>query len=286
MALSQSGQQKAKFGDKAFFAIAALLAFGTYFFVFRLSGGGSVRDDALASLRNFLPLAVLTLAVRPVILRYVRPLNATPQLAAHLTLAMVFSFLWYWLLMVMIGLSGGRGLTEFRVQPFFDDPAFSWQLLQGAMVYTTITALTFMRATEREAASIAAAQASDIFERGDRADSPVRTERGNLQRYLIRRGEDILPVEVDSIISIEGADDYAEVISLSGRHLLRCTLKKLEESLDGGRFVRVHRSRIVNMNRLVRAEPAGGGRLILHMESGEAVHTSRSGAKAILDRTM
>lgn len=271
MATTSPARSRSGFNDRAFLGIAALLAFGTYFIVFRLSGSGTVLDDALASLRNFVPLALLTLALRPVLLRYVRSLEPAAQLTAHLALGTAFSALWYWLLMVMIGLWSGGGFTRFEVRPFFDDPAFAWQMLQGAAVYTTITAVTFMRETNREAvlASVPA------------LDPAQPREKPALQRYLVRRGEDIMPVDVADIITIEGADDYAEVVSASGRHLVRATLSALEHNLDGSSFVRVHRSRIINLRRLVRAEPAGGGRLLLHMENGEVVHSSRAGAKAM-----
>ncbi|HZG47768.1 MAG TPA: LytTR family DNA-binding domain-containing protein [Allosphingosinicella sp.] len=270
-----AGSRRA-FDDRAFLGIAAILAFGTYFVVFRLTGSGTAVDDAFASLRNFIPLALLTLAVRPVLLRHVRHLAPTSQLAAHLALGTAFSALWYWLLMVMIGLWSGGGLTSFEVRPFFDDPAFAWQMLQGAAAYTAITAVTFMRETEREAA----------LPSPPSSDTTQVSQKPSLQRYLVRRGEDIMPVDVGDIIAIEGADDYAEVVSASGRHLVRATLAALENSLDGSSFVRVHRSRIINLRRLVRAEPAGGGRLLLHMENGHVVHSSRAGARAMRELTI
>ena len=39
--------------------------------------------------------------------------------------------------------------------------------------------------------------------------------------------------------SITGADDYAEVATLQGRHLVRLSLSEFEKSLDGDRFIRV-----------------------------------------------
>jgi DNA-binding LytR/AlgR family response regulator len=48
----------------------------------------------------------------------------------------------------------------------------------------------------------------------------------------------------------------------------------------------VHRSRIVNVERIERAEPAGGGRLLLHMEGGETIVASRAGSRLLRDRVI
>ncbi|HET7316321.1 MAG TPA: LytTR family DNA-binding domain-containing protein, partial [Sphingomicrobium sp.] len=102
----------------------------------------------------------------------------------------------------------------------------------------------------------------------------------------IRTGDEMQPIDVGSIISIRGADDYAEVSTLGGTHLVRMTLTEFEQSLDPQRFIRVHRSRIVNVERVVRAEPAGGGRLLLHMQNGEAIPASRAGSRLLRDRVL
>ena len=64
------------------------------------------------------------------------------------------------------------------------------------------------------------------------------------------------------------------------------TLGEMEETLDPAVFVRIHRSRIVNLDHVDRAEPAGGGRLLLHMDNGEVVSTSRGGAQELKSRAI
>jgi DNA-binding LytR/AlgR family response regulator len=64
------------------------------------------------------------------------------------------------------------------------------------------------------------------------------------------------------------------------------TLAEFEKSLDPAQFIRVHRSRIVNVDRIERAEPAGGGRLLLHMQDGEAIPASRTGSRLLRDRVI
>jgi len=64
------------------------------------------------------------------------------------------------------------------------------------------------------------------------------------------------------------------------------TLAEFEATLDPARFMRVHRSRIVNLDYVLRAEPAGAGRLLLYMKNGETVSTSRTGARSLKTRVI
>lgn len=263
-----------RLGAPAFYGLALLLVFLAYFIVFALKGPGGWTAHALASLINLAPLVLLAPAVEAVTVRLLLPRGPFVQLAAHVVLAPLFSLLWYWLMMVFIGLSVADSPTRFDVRPFFSDTATSWQLLQGVTIYALLAALAALRARP--------ALPDFVVSR----DEGEALQSAALSRYFIRQGEDILPVDVSQIVSIAGADDYTEVATLAGRHLVRMTLAEFEKALDGEGFIRVHRSRIVNLARIVRAEPAGGGRLLLHMEDGEAVPTSRAGAKLLRDRTL
>ena len=264
-----------RLGDSGFAAIAAASAFSAYAAVFLIVGASAtLADAAISSLTNLVPLLVLALAARSLILRFASGARPARQIAVHLLLAPAFSLLLYWLLMVLIGVRTGSSLTEFAVRAFFPGPAVAWQLLQGLTLYAMVAALTCLRAQAELPSFVVAA--------GTQPD----TKEPGLTRYFIRRGEDIYPVDASRIVSIAGADDYAEVATLDGRHLVRTTLAEFEASLDPARFLRVHRSRIVNTDRIVRAEPAGGGRMLLHMEDGEMVQASRAGSRLLRERVI
>lgn len=68
--------------------------------------------------------------------------------------------------------------------------------------------------------------------------------------------------------------------------LVATRLVEFEAALDPKRFVRVHRSAIVNLDRLVRADGSGGGRMLLHMAAGPPVAASRAGARALRERLL
>jgi hypothetical protein len=222
---------------------------------------------------NTVPVVVFGSAARRAIVNRLigRPLPV--QMVGHAALAAAYALLAYWLLVVLLGLKEGRSPLQFMVEPF-STRAMSWQLLENVTTYAVIACVTYLQARPAVARAAPEAKAAEA--------EPVRV----ISRYFIRSGDDIHPIDVDAIISISGADDYAEVVTTTGRHLVRMTLAELEQSLDPARFLRVHRSRIVNVDRVARAEPAGGGRLLLHMEDGEAVTASRAGTRRLRDRLL
>lgn len=270
--ISPATWQSHRLTDAAFAGLAAGITFSAYFAVFLLVSDSGVIDAAASSLKNLIPLAIVSAAARPIILRHLVGRSVVRQLAGHLCLGTAYCLLLYWLLMVLIGVGEGDSLTEFVVRAFFPSSAVAWQLLQGATFYALVAALTYLRAQP----SLDGLIVSTPIEAAGKDRAP--------SRYFIRAGEDIHPIDISQIVSIAGADDYAEVTMLTGRHLVKMTLAEFEKTLDATSFIRVHRSRIVNVHRIARAEPAGGGRLLLHMENGEVVQASRAGSKLLRER--
>jgi hypothetical protein len=259
--------------DRRFYALAAALAFTAYFLVFLLVGAGGVVEAAASSLRNLIPLAIVSAAARPVIARQLIGRSLGRQLLGHVLLGAAYTLLLYWLLMVLIGVAEGNSFTQFVVRAFFPTGAVAWQLLQGVTFYALVASLTYLRAQPPGHALPFA-----VPDTAARDYSP--------SRYFIRVGEDIQPIEIARIVSIKGADDYAEVATLDGRHLVRTTLAEFENTLEGDNFIRVHRSHIVNVDHVARAEPAGGGRMLLHMHNGEMIAASRAGSRLLRDRVI
>ncbi|MEP1422431.1 MAG: LytTR family DNA-binding domain-containing protein [Erythrobacter sp.] len=281
MKMGESLKPSTRIGDRAFDALAIGLVLAAYVVVFAV-----VRSDVsfgqvfVSALLNALPLVLLTAAVRPAIRRWLIGSGVIRQVLGHVALAALFSALWHWMILILVGIRDDGSATEFTVSAFFSDPALAWQLLQGVTIYTLVATLTYMREQGELPAFLGADD--DLW---PDASAQAETEPP-MKRYFIRRGEDIQPIDIPQIISIIGADDYAEVTSAEGSHLVRTTLAKFESALDPEQFLRVHRSRIVNINKIDRAQPIGDGRMVLHMESGEDIQTSRSGAKSLRNRVI
>jgi two-component system LytT family response regulator len=266
-------EEERRLGNGAFNGLAGTLVFVAYFAAFLFTGDDGIVAAAEASLRNMIPLAILSAAAHKLILRHLVRRSAALQIAGHVALATAFTLLLYWLLMVLIGLGEGESFTQFVVKAFFPTGAFAWQLLQGVTLYALVACLTYLRL--RPASAAVVVDRTEYTSSNDQSPS----------RYFIRKGEDIQPIQVSRIVSIKGADDYAEVATLDACHLVGMTLTEFEKELNGS-FIRVHRSHIVNVERIERAEPAGGGRLLLHMENGQMIPASRAGSRLLRSRVI
>jgi len=96
-----------------------------------------------------------------------------------------------------------------------------------------------------------------------------------LRRFLVRTTRGYHFVNAGDVEWIEAEGNYAALHAGGRVHLVRHTMKALEERLDPSAFVRVHRSAIVNVECVVRAEPLGHGEYRLQLRSGARVETSR-----------
>ncbi|MCB1555082.1 MAG: response regulator transcription factor [Xanthomonadales bacterium] len=92
----------------------------------------------------------------------------------------------------------------------------------------------------------------------------------------IRDGGKIVRVPIDHIRWIEAAGDYMCVHADDDTHILRATLKQMEEQLDARIFHRIHRSTIVNVKRVKSLRPHINGEYFLKLDSGHEVKLSRS----------
>ncbi len=110
-------------------------------------------------------------------------------------------------------------------------------------------------------------------------DDALRAERAEelkrSDRLSIRDGGRTLRVPLPSIRWIDAAGDYMCIHTDSGTHVLRATLRQLEIELDPTRFVRIHRSTIVNAARVVELRPHLNGEAFLKLDCGQELKLSR-----------
>ena len=76
---------------------------------------------------------------------------------------------------------------------------------------------------------------------------------------------------------IEAQDDYVHVFARGQKHVKQQTLGELEALLDPTRFIRVHRSYIVNLESLARVEPYAKDSRVALLKDGTRVPVSRAG---------
>jgi two-component system, LytTR family, response regulator len=95
------------------------------------------------------------------------------------------------------------------------------------------------------------------------------------QTLVVRNGDRFDFVSVASVDWIEAANNYAVLHCGHAVHTFGETLANLERRLDPGKFVRVHRSVIVNSGRIVAAHAMPGGVFELELRGGARVTTGR-----------
>ena len=111
----------------------------------------------------------------------------------------------------------------------------------------------------------------------DRLAAEARAGARWLERIVVRDGARIHVLPVERLDSIEAQDDYV-ALKAEGRTLLKAqTLASLAEQLDPGRFVRVHRSWIVPIERLARLELVSKNTHAAVLSDGTRVPVSREG---------
>jgi two-component system LytT family response regulator len=96
------------------------------------------------------------------------------------------------------------------------------------------------------------------------------------ERLMVKSGGRIYFVRVADIDWIEAAGNYVRLHVGKDDHLLRESLTALEKKLDASRFVRVHRSTIVNIDRIREIQPAFNADYVIILEGGTELALSRS----------
>ncbi len=110
----------------------------------------------------------------------------------------------------------------------------------------------------------------DLVEDGRRQNRP-------LERILIRDGSKVHVIPVDRIDYIEAQDDYVCFKSGGKEHLKQDTLANLEALLDPRQFIRIHRSYILNIERLARLDLYAKDSRVALLVDGTELPVSRSG---------
>lgn len=99
---------------------------------------------------------------------------------------------------------------------------------------------------------------------------------GPMTRLFVRSGGAVIPVAVATVSWFEARGDYVAAHVGGSRHLLHLSLNHLESRLDRNRFLRIHRTHIVNLDHVVAFRRHGKGRLMAELKDGARVAVSRS----------
>lgn len=114
--------------------------------------------------------------------------------------------------------------------------------------------------------------ASDVRQMLDSYPRPSRYR----DRIAIRTGEKLILIRAEQIDWIEAADNYASVHCGHETHIVRETMNALERSLNPATFLRIHRSAIVNLDRIKSLSPWFRGDYRVHLSTGAELTLSRT----------
>lgn len=95
-------------------------------------------------------------------------------------------------------------------------------------------------------------------------------------RLIARTSGSVYFIKVDTIDWIEASRNYVKIHCGSETHTIRETMAKMEKRLDPERFLRIHRSTVVNIDRIKKIEPGIGTESIVVLEDGERLMVSRA----------
>jgi two-component system, LytTR family, response regulator len=117
----------------------------------------------------------------------------------------------------------------------------------------------------------------------DAGDGPGGSELLG-ERLLIRDRGAIVPVPLAHIERLDAEDDYVAVVARGRRYLMAARLRELAAELPPGRFLRVHRSHVVNLDFVERLVPFDAKRLEVHLKDGTRILASRTSSEMLRRR--
>jgi len=99
-----------------------------------------------------------------------------------------------------------------------------------------------------------------------------------LSRVFVKERGRMIAIPLERVERFEACDDYVAICIEGRRHLLHARLHDLYPRIDQTRFIRVHRSHVVNVECIEALEQRDGSRLTVILASGDRVPASRGGS--------
>lgn len=105
----------------------------------------------------------------------------------------------------------------------------------------------------------------------------ARPEGQHAERIVVKDGTRVQIIPVAKLDYAEAQDDYVALATQGKKFLKQQTISSLENSLNPQNFVRVHRSYLVNLERVTRLEPFGKDTHVVILHDGSRLPVSRAG---------
>jgi two-component system LytT family response regulator len=103
------------------------------------------------------------------------------------------------------------------------------------------------------------------------------------ERVVVKDGTRVHVIPLEKLDYVEAQDDYVALHSGGKTYLKQQAIAAVEAALDPARFVRIHRSAIVNLERVARIEPYGKESRVAILADGSRLPVSRAGYARLLE---
>lgn len=122
------------------------------------------------------------------------------------------------------------------------------------------------------------------------AESSVKKENGQpleagakgpIDRVVIKSGGRIYFLKIEEIDWVEGAGDYLSLHAGNQTHLIRETMGNFHSKLNPKKFLRIHRSTIINIERVKEIRPLSKGEYVITLTNGVRLNSSRGYRQAL-----
>ncbi len=109
----------------------------------------------------------------------------------------------------------------------------------------------------------------------------IHSENPYLEKVMVKKSGKMVVLDINEIYWVEATGDYVNFHTDKSSYLVLQSLSHLQIRLNPERFVRVHRSAIVNLEAIKEIVPWSKGQWKIHLKNGQETFVSRSGAKRI-----
>ena len=139
-----------------------------------------------------------------------------------------------------------------------------------------LTEERFTIAFERAKNRIGAAPANESMQQMLSVLDAMANPRNYLRRLAIRSGDRTVFLSLEEVERIEASQNYVRLHTGQTAHLVHVPMNTIETSLDPARFMRIHRSHIVNVERIKQFWSVAHGQYIVELASGERLQSGRT----------
>ena len=134
----------------------------------------------------------------------------------------------------------------------------------------------FEKALDRAKSQLSSERSEDLSQRILNALEEIKTRPVHLERLVIKMNGHVFFIKAEEIDWLEAEGNYVRLHAGKESYLLRDTISALESQLDPKKFIRVHRSAIVNIDRITELQPWFHGEYRIILREGVQLTLSRT----------